>query len=95
MSEFDWTYDVGYHEFKEGDIVTIPVSTTGRGCGIVKSSLYHGYHIVEGPGGDWRRWVRVWDLETTEYTCECEIGFVVRKHRSGCNYMNQTFGNEV
>ena len=92
MSEFDWTIDIEYHTFNEGDIVTVPVSSTGRGYAIIKSILYHGYHIVEGTRGTWRRWVRVEDLEITEHTCECEIGLVVRKHRPKCKYMNETFG---
>jgi hypothetical protein len=94
MSDFEWTYDIECHEHKVGDIVTVPVSSTGRSLAIIDSPLYDGYYRIKGPnpGESWGRWVRHESIRLTKYTCECEIGFVVRKHRPKCNYMIETFG---
>ena len=92
MSDFDWIEDIDSHEFKVGDIVTVPVSTTGRGYAKIESPLYHEYHIVIGIGEEWRRWVMIEDVKPTELTCECEIGFAVYRHNPNCKYMIEHFG---
>jgi hypothetical protein len=99
MNEFEWTYDIEYPEFKKGDIVTVPVSTTGRGYAIIDGEEYSigsssGYE-VKGPSvfDAWGRWVNIRDIKQTNKTCLCEIGYVPFKHSSNCSYMNETFGD--
>jgi hypothetical protein len=98
MSDFDWTYDIEYPEFKKGDIVTVPESSTGRSYAIIDSHMYSlgddGYQVTGPSMGDpWRRWVPIKDIKQTDKTCLCEIGYVPFKHSSKCSYMNETFGN--
>ena len=94
MNEFEWTYGVEYPEYKKGDIVTVPVSATGRGYAVINSHEFGGGHNVEGPSSSdpWGRWCRLDSIKSTDKTCLCEIGYSSHYHSSNCKYMNETHG---
>jgi hypothetical protein len=101
MNEFEWTYGVEYPEYKKGDIVTVPVSVTGRGYAVINSHEFGGGHNVylyrdyvreKFRGFRTERWCRLDSIKSTDKTCLCEIGYSSHYHSSNCKYMNETHG---
>jgi hypothetical protein len=94
MNDFEWTEDIQYPDYKKGDIVTVPVSSTGRDYAIIDSHEYSGGYQVIGPSisDQWRRWVRLDYIKNTDYTCKCEIGYIPHTHSSNCKQMNEIHG---